>query len=373
MASASSSAGDYLSGPYAGHVGGCDVTLRDPAWAQEVPFLDALQVENSERRAELAIYRRSAEAQQAITDLGVSDVQFTSNIGCCENGCCDAAACTQSSCPVHWFDACGQCPTVAMFVSGDGWRDFSELSYPNNNGIRIGIDTTWSLNACGLRGQLGAAYGMYDLHGRYDVSPTSTEEHVNLTAGVYRQASGVGGDIWTCAASYDYLNGNKYGMDAHSISLHQIRFLTGLRRNAADEFGLWGAFGLDDDSIDGGVVDVQDQVNLYWRHYYCSGGRTMLYAGLAQPNRSFDVSDSDDDLSEVVVGLRGIAPLTANLGLVGGVHYVIPSASAGNQAMDEETWNVTFGLIWVRGCSLPVLPVADNGWLGKRMIGVHPE
>ena len=39
----------------------------------------------------------------------------------------------------------------------------------------------------------------------------------------------------------------------------------------------------------------------------------------------------------------------------------------------QETWNVTFGLIWVRGCSLPVLPVADNGWLGKRMIGFQSQ
>ena len=41
--------------------------------------------------------------------------------------------------------------------------------------------------------------------------------------------------------------------------------------------------------------------------------------------------------------------------------------------MDEEAWNVIFGLIWVRGCSLPVLPVADNGWLGQRMIGFQSQ
>lgn len=63
---------------------------------------------------------------------------------------------------------------------------------------------------------------------------------------------------------------------------------------------------------------------------------------------------------------------------MGGFHYVIPSTSGGllsedgllpRAAASEESWNVTFGLMWVRGCNLPVLPGADNGWLGKRIIG----
>ena len=101
----------------------------------------------------------------------------------------------------------------------------------------------------------------------------------------------------------------------------------------------------------------------------------MLYAGLAEPN--YTLSDADDNefanlkdgLREVVLGLRGTAPLSASVGLTGGVHYVMPSASATTpfSSMDEESWNITIGLVWVRGCSLPILPTADNGWLGKRV------
>jgi len=157
-----------------------------PTLAQKVPLLESLQAENSKLQAELATYRQSAAVQQTSTNLGTSDLQFSGS-----DGCCDGARCTPNSGRGHWFDACCKCPTVAVFTAGDGWGDFSEFSYPNNFGTRIGLDTTRVLNDRGLRGQLGAAYAMYDLHGRFTSSPRSTEQQFYFTAGVYRQASGV--------------------------------------------------------------------------------------------------------------------------------------------------------------------------------------
>jgi hypothetical protein len=171
------------------------------------------------------------------------------------------------------------------------------------------------------------------------------------------------------------MSDDDYGIIAESIGVHQLRFLLGRLTSSCDEVGIWGAFGLQDDELDefGPRLEVepQDQLNLYWRRYFPFGGETMLYSGLADPNLEVPGFINDDnELTELVIGLRGTAPLSCNLGLFGGFHYVIPSASGDGDSPFgslEESWNVTFGVMWVRGCSLPVLPVADNGWFGKRL------
>lgn len=341
--------------------------LTATAAAQEVPSIQALQAANAQLEAEIARYRQMT----GNLPLGVQFANHAASLDAVQpGGSCDGC-CIAPRCRANWFDPCCPNRTFSMFVAGDGWRDASEDSWPNNFGLRIGGDFTWAIGSSGVRGHVGAAYGAYDLHGRETANFSSTEQQFFLSTGLYRRASGVNGDHWTWAVSYDYLNDNHYGVDAESVRFHQIRFLGGRRVSPFNEFGTWGAFNLASDFLDFyGPTKVQNQLSLYWRHYYQFGGQTMLYAGMAQPNWSATINK----LSEGVVGIRGIAPLSNHLGLIGGVHYVIPSASAGFQAggpgaMEEESWNITFGMIWVPGCgcSLPVLPVADNGWLGKRL------
>lgn len=292
----------------------------------------------------------------------------------CGQACCDPCCSLQAP---NWFDPSCQGPTIAAFVTGEGWRDASELSWPNNFGNRIGLDSTWNLADTGVRASLGFAYGMYDYHGRFILDDASTEQQIFLTGGLYHRASGRNHDVWTWAVSYDYLNDNHYGLLADSVGLHQTRYLVGHMFGTNDELGVWGSVGLADDSLTSlGIdpkVDAQDQVNLYWRHYYQLGGETMLYAGLAQPNLTVNAPapfarNTNDNLREFVIGMRGLAPLTNCLALFGGMHYVVPTAQAGNGAMDQENWNIGIGLMWIRGCNLPVLPVADNGWFGKRLV-----
>ena len=331
--------------------------------------LEALEAHNRELEAEAARCR------------AILDESLAGGGSCCGDCCLTPAA---------WFDPCCCGPTWSAYVAGDAWRDVADVDGSNNFGNRFGIDATWAINDCGVRGHAGMGYGVYDYHGRdFLPSQSSTEQQVYLTAGVYRRASGCCGDQWTWAASYDFLNDNHYGQSGESIDLHQVRFLVGRMMNPCNEVGVWGAFGVADDDYGRflwppGRVEVQDQVNLYWRRYWDFGGQTMLYAGLAQTNffstENVDLitlpgTESGDDYTEFVIGLRGTAPLTCNMGLFGGAHYVIPSSGGGTQppaffpAAVQESWNVTFGVVWVRGCSLPLLPTADNGWLGKRTSG----
>ena len=318
---------------------------------------------------------RNSELEAAVAEMGG---------GC---GCCLS--------PAGWFDPCCCGPTWSFSLNGDGWTDHGEVFDSEDNfGNRFTLEATWDLNDSGVRGHLGGGYGIYNYHGRRGQAQgrdDGAEQQVYLTAGLYRRGSGCCGDCWTWGLAYDYLHDNHYGSFANAVELNQFRFLVGRLIDPCNELGVWGAVGLDDDDLlvfrdrTLAEVEAQDQIHLYWRRYYDFGGETMLYAGLTSPNASFfqrsaPVLDSNDDLTEAVIGLRGIAPLTCNVGLVGGFHYLIPSARGGlsgarftgRSAAEQETWNVTFGVVWVRGCSLPVLPVADNGWMTKRVVQTAP-
>jgi hypothetical protein len=297
------------------------------------------------------------------------------NDGC--DGCCDCLC-------ADWFNPCCCDPTIVAFVTGDGWSDFNDatdnLGTPNNFGNRFGLEGTALLGDSDVRGHVGVSYGIYDYHGRNNFGPdSSAEEQIFITLSAYRRASGCCDDRTSWAIAYDYLHDDDYGIELNgqAIDISQVRFLVGYMTNPCNEFGLWGAFGIEDEPYVNqfglGEVEAQDQLNAYWRRYSSCGGETMVYVGIADPNAESAVLNfnADNELSEWVIGVRGIAPLSCNVGLFGGFHYVIPSATgAGGSptgtSHEEESWNVTFGVMAVRGCNLPLLPVADNGWFTKR-------
>ncbi|MBI1902749.1 MAG: hypothetical protein HYS13_16750 [Planctomycetia bacterium] len=326
--------------------------------------------------------------QARITELESELSRYRNGEGgsCCNDGHDGCDGCCGGPC-VDWFnpDCCD--PTIVAFVTGDGWSDFNdatdELGTPNNFGNRFGVEATSLLGDSDVRGHVGASYGIYDYHGRNGAglgADSSSEEQVFITLSAYRRASGCCDDRYSWAVAYDYLHDDDYGVELNgqAIDISQVRFLVGYMTNPCNEFGVWGAFGVEDEPYVNqfglGEVEAQDQLNAYWRRYSSCGGETMVYVGIADPNFESAVLNlnRDNELSEWVIGVRGIAPLTCNVGLFGGFHYVIPSASGAGMSLvnqrahEEENWNVTFGIMAVRGCNLPLLPVADNGWFAKR-------
>ena len=114
----------------------------------------------------------------------------------------------------------------------------------------------------------------------------------------------------------------------------------------------------------GAVVEAIDQYKVYWRRDWEFGGETMVYTGIANDRY---------DLGQWILGFSGRVPLSHRTSLFGGVQYILPSTSPGNDAPNgvgnsysEETWNVSFGLVWTFGSGSccgqnnPLLPVADN-------------
>jgi hypothetical protein len=175
------------------------------------------------------------------------------------------------------------------------------------------------------------------------------------------------------------MNSNNWGEGGDNIDLSQIRMRIGYALNNYNELGFWGAFGLDDDTTPflSSTVRVQakDQINLYWQHLYEYGATTMLYVGLADDPNGDNPQVYSPDLNEVVLGLRGLAPMNRSLALYGNVHYILPGTTGGDKSNNnyaEEVWNVSFGLVYYPGAKararsvsgpagLPLIPVADNG------------
>jgi hypothetical protein len=259
---------------------------------------------------------------------------------------------------------------LEAFFAGDGWKTRVDDDDQNNFGFRLGLNSSvgaWN----GIRGQLGASVGGYDLYGRDDGAENSLQTQVFVTAGAYKRANVCYGDLMSWGVVWDYMHDRRFGLAGDDVSLHQIRYILGYALGDCNEVGLQGSFGLNDylgdyhfhQDWNGILVEPMDQYNLYWRRKWELGAETMVYAGLA---------DDRFNQGEWIVGFNGRVPLNCRTSAFFGVHYIIPSTTPGDiessylGAYAEETWNITAGFVWTfgPGCcqqNAPLLPVANNG------------
>lgn len=291
--------------------------------------------------------------------------------------CADVTGCGSSCCG----GIGGLCDNTTIFLGGDAWKNHGDDDDNNNFGYRVGANS--AVGGPGIRFQFGASYGFYDFHGREDPDQIPSEGQLFVTTGVYKRSNVCCGENLSWGVVYDYMNSTNWGEEADDIELGQIRFQVGYAMNACNELGVWSAFGVDDDQTtrlgNGITVEAKDQVNLYWLHQFEFGGESMFYVGLADEPNGLNRVQVEPDLTEVVFGFSGRAPLNHSMALVGNVHYIMPSTSAGDLAPNgidnsyaEESWNVSIGLVIypgqkARACTvsgtagLPLMNVADNG------------
>ena len=275
--------------------------------------------------------------------------------------CCDGIG--------TWWD------NSLIFFAGDGWSNRVDNSQNNNFGFRTGINTGFALSDhSSIRGQIGASYAGYDFHGRDESSRpgaemSAIEEQAFVTAGFYKPSYICEGDRTNWGAVYDVMFTDNFGEHADEIILSQLRGQWGYALDEYNEVGVWGALRLDNDFAPsfGDTVTPMDQVSAYWRHIWSRGGVTSIYLGGA------------DDPGEIVFGLTGHIPLSDCVAGFGNVHYILPSTSGGDlhnngysDSFSEETWNITFGIVYYPGGKavrdnvssnpgLPLVPLADNG------------
>jgi hypothetical protein len=305
-------------------------------------------------------------------------------------GCSDACGC-DTDCGGDCIDCCGcgesWSDNFRLFVAGDGWKHRADdNSVPNNFGFRIGFNSGWGLGELPIRAQVGASYGFYDISGRRplvggrtNVNWMSVEQQLFLTLGFYKRSDVLSCDRISWGIVYDYMYDTDYGEDAQSVDFGQARFQVGYALTECSELGLWGAFGLENEtyvSNGGGIgganlfpitLRPMDQVAVYWKRNWCYGGETSLYVGAAE------------NIGGFLIGLNGDVPLSSAVGLTGGFHYIVPAnrqtgdpVANFNQGSIEETWMMTFGIAWYPGqkasactvsgnAGMPLLPVANNG------------
>lgn len=316
--------------------------------------------------------RRLPEVGQPIDSgrllvLGQSETAMDTidNPGPCGTCCndCYTSGCG-CGCVGTWHD------NTSVFFAGDGWNTIADDDDNNNFGLRIGFNSGFALGDSALRGQFGASYGAYDFHGREgtDVAneEASIEEQVFLTGGVYKRSDVCCGDYLSYGLVYDVMLTDNTGERTDSIGIGQVRGLVGYALNEASEVGVWAAFRAGNDTVAGVPYRAMDQINFFWHYNWIYGADTMAYLGWS------------DDPGMMVFALNGQAPLSSSTALFGNVVYNLPSTGGGdtrggvNDAFNQETWNVTFGLVYYFGgkavsrnvsgnAGLPLLPVADNG------------
>ena len=291
-------------------------------------------------------------------ELQTDDASLTCGASCsrCRAGC--YAGCRDGS---RLLD------NTYFFFAGDGWANQPDDDDANNFGFRTGLNSGVPLaRDQGIGMQIGTSVGFYDLLGREDGDVLALEDQIMLTAGVFKRGNVCCGDPLSWAVVYDHQFHNDFAEDGTDyVSLGQLRALAGYALSRRNEIGVWMTQTVGDrDSLPGFsavvVTEPVNQYNGYWRRHWQYGGDTMLYFGTAE------------DPGEFVAGLNGRLPLNPCWAFFGGVHYIKPSAGAGNPQFEEEVWNVTCGLVFYPGANararsvsgnrwLPLLPVADNG------------
>jgi len=288
-------------------------------------------------------------------------------------------------------DSCGNSflgslrENTEIWIGGDAYRGFGDGRYINFNplpfatgnsaGIVAGFNSGVPLGNSQIRGQIGASYGAYDFKGRTIDDPgqeASIEQQSFVTVGLYKRSDVCCGDRLSWGVVYDQLFAHQWGWTADEVYLSQIRGIMGYAINECNEFGVWGTFATNRDTVvisdaASGItstVRAMNQANAYWRHNWAFGANTMLYVGAVD----------QADVASWQLGMLGTAPLSHSAGLYGNFTYVVPGSGTGLVGAAEEQWNASVGLVFYLGAKavsptvsgnqgMPLLPVATNGTL----------
>jgi hypothetical protein len=254
----------------------------------------------------------------------------------------------------NWLD------NTVVFTGADIYKSIGDRLTNINGGVGSltssygtvsGFNTGFALGDSGLRGQVGASYGVYDWRGRIRLVPedTDVEQQMFVTAGVYKRGDMTNGnDPLSYGVVFDAFAADEWGINANDLDLGQVRGMVGYALNERFEVGGFATTWIWDDdaavTVAGApgvrrTVRAANQYNSYIRGNTLAGGSLMGYAGL------FDGAD----IQCWQFGATGEAPLSNWFSLYGNCNYAVPSAGAGPTGSGEEQFNIQFGIAYFFG------------------------
>jgi hypothetical protein len=123
-----------------------------------------------------------------------------------------------------------------------------------------------------------------------------------------------------------------------------------------NEFGFWGAVGVDSKHFQSGLVEATDIYAFFFRKTAESGSQGRMWAGWTPQG--------------ALLGADAHFPLSMSFALEGSFNYLIPDGDTWAARQKHETWSMTVNLVYYLGRNpglhhSPVralMPVADNSY-----------
>jgi hypothetical protein len=264
-----------------------------------------------------------------------------------------------------------------LLVGYDAFRGIPDGSWQNNGihtganyGTRLGRLSDWT----GIGLQVGGTVGAYDWGGTDYRQQNQNRAQVQafITYGLFRRA--FEGSPWSAGLVQDWMLNNTWSVFGENPTFSQVRAQLAYAISASNEFGVWGACRVIDDShqVPGfGVVRWQphNQINLFWHHKWSrAGADTWVSIGMPEDDRL----GQRGSLGDYIANALAVCPLSDRVSVYSSVMYMHQSATEGGAGSLDEAWNFTVGIaLYPRANSRtttvaghrwsPLLPIANNG------------
>jgi hypothetical protein len=264
-----------------------------------------------------------------------------------------------------------------LLVGYDAFRGIPDGSWENNGihtganyGTRLGRLSDWT----GIGLQIGGTAGAYDWAGTdYRMRNTNRAQvQAFITYGLFRRATE--GSPWSAGIVQDWMLNNTWSVFGENTTFSQMRGQIAYAISSSNEFGLWGAYRLIEDSNQEpgfGVVRWQphNQLNFFWHHKWSRlGADTWVSIGLPEDDRL----GQRGSLGDYIANALAICPLSDRVSVYSSVMYMHQSGTESPLASLDEAWNFTVGIALypranARSTTVaghrwsPLLPVANNG------------
>lgn len=256
-----------------------------------------------------------------------------------------------------------------VFIGLEGAKQPQDLGINANMGARLGVNLGLPISReRNIGAQAGIAFVFSDaaVHVLDQVTDVSSRTQTFITAGVFQR-----GEKIRWAAGFDVQVADYYD----TFTLAQFRGQAGTPLNDRHEVGAWFTIpmsGADAEIADTGIpvrLDPIGLINGYSSHTWPSGGRTYIWAGLAEGHDNVVLTISNEPRSEWVFnyGAALQVPLSDRFGIAGAANFVTPTATGTVDAYLGVVWSPGGGMMKGGGAFRPMMPVGSNPMMPVNM------